>query len=107
MNNTAISFPIFGEGFVIDPPRSITLFNFDIYLYGLFITAGFALAALYLLKRRKVVGLTSDNILDLIILAVPCGLLGARLYYIIFNAADYFGSNVNDCSGADVADSNA
>jgi len=82
---------MFGEGFVINAPRSIPIFGFQIYLYGLFITAGFALAAIYLLKRCKVVGLTSDNILDLVIMAVPCGLLGARLYYMIFNYDQYFG----------------
>ena len=91
MNTAIISFPLFGERFVIDPPAFITIFGFDIYLYGLFITAGFAAAALYLLKRRDVFGLTKDNILDLVIIAVPCGLVGARLYYMLFNFEYYFG----------------
>ena len=91
MNGTAISFPIFGEGFIIDPPSYFTLFGFEIYLYGLFITAGFALAAVYLLVRRDVIGLTKDNVLDLVIIAVPCGLIGARIYYMVFNFEHYFG----------------
>jgi len=91
LDATAISFPIFGEGFVINAPRYISIFGFRLYLYGLFITAGFGLAALYLLKRHQVVGLTKDNVLDLVIMAVPCGLIGARLYYIIFNFSQYFG----------------
>jgi len=91
MDTTIISFPIFGEDFIINAPRFVTVFGFQVYLYGLFITVGFALAALYLLKRHKVMGLTSDNILDLVIMAVPCGLIGARIYYMLFNFDQYFG----------------
>ena len=87
----AISFPIFGEGFVIDPPDAINIFGFSIYLYGLFLTAGFIFAGVYMYKRRSVLGLTQDNVLDLIILAVPCGIIGARIYYALFNFSDYFG----------------
>jgi phosphatidylglycerol:prolipoprotein diacylglycerol transferase len=85
----SITFPILGEGFVIDPPRFITIFGFDIYYYGLFFTAAFALAAVYLYLRREALGLTQDNVLDLVIMAVPCGIVGARLYYIIFNISNY------------------
>ena len=91
MNTATISFPIFGEGFAITPPAYFTIFGFDFYIYGLFITAGFAAAAFYLLKRRDVIGLTKDNVLDLVIIAVPCGLIGARLYYMLFNFDQYFG----------------
>ena len=93
MESATISFPLFGENFIIDIPRYITIFgDFQLYLYGLFITAGFLLAGLYCYKRRSVIGLTQDNILDLIIISVPCGLLGARIYYILFNASHYFGA---------------
>lgn len=92
MDTTLISFPIFGEGFVINAPRYIDLFGFKVYLYGLLITAGFALAALYLIKRNEVFGLTKDNMLDLVIICVPCGLVGARIYYMLFNFNQYFGA---------------
>ena len=91
MENATISFPIFGEGFVLDAPRYFTIFGYNIYLYGLFITAGFILAAVYLVTRAEKLELTKDNILDLVIMAVPCGLVGARIYYIIFNISTYFG----------------
>lgn len=91
MSSATISFPLFGENCVIDFPGYFTIFGFRIYLYGLLITAGFILAFVYLYKRRDFLKLTADNVLDLVIMAVPCGLLGARIYYIIFNAADYFG----------------
>ena len=91
MESATISFPLFGEGFSFDIPRYIPIFGYNIYLYGLFITAGFILAALYLLKRSESLELTKDNILDLVIMAVPFGLIGARIYFIVFNASHYFG----------------
>ena len=91
MESATISFPIFGEGFVINVPNSISIFGFSIYLYGLFLTAGFAAAALYMYKRRDMLGLTQDNVLDLVIMAVPCGIVGARIYFAIFNFSSYFG----------------
>jgi len=91
LNTAYISFPILGEGFILNPPAYFTIFGFTIFYYGLFITAGFALAALYLVKRSAIIGLTKDNILDLVIIAVPAGLIGARLYYILFNFEHYFG----------------
>jgi len=82
---------LFGEDFVLDLPRYFTLFGFNIYYYGLFITAGFAVATLYLIKRRELFGLTKDHILDILIIAIPCGLIGARIYYMIFNFDKFFG----------------
>ena len=91
MGSGEISFPLFGEGFIINPPSYVTVFGFDLYLYGLFIALGFILAGLYLYKRRNALGLSNDNVLDLIILAVPCGIIGARLYFALFNISDYVG----------------
>jgi len=91
LSNTEISLPLFGEGFVINPPDSINVFGFSLYIYALFITAGFLLAGLYMYKRRNAFNLTQDNVLDMIILAVPCGIVGARIYYALFNLSDYVG----------------
>ena len=88
--DAVITFPLFGDGFVLNLPRFFTIFGFNIYYYGLFITAGYTLAGVYLLKRREIFGLTKDNILDLVLIAIPCGLVGARLYYMIFNFDDFF-----------------
>ena len=92
METALISLPIFGENFTVDAPTYLTVFGFSIYIYGLIITAGFVAAAIYLYKRHKALGLTSDNVLDLVIMAVPFGIIGARLYYAIFNASHYFGA---------------
>jgi len=81
---------MFGDGFVMNIPRYFQLFGFNIYYYGIFVAAGYALAGVYLIKRRKLFGLTSDNLLDLVLIALICGLVGARLYYMIFNFDRFF-----------------
>jgi phosphatidylglycerol:prolipoprotein diacylglycerol transferase len=85
-----ISFPMFGESFIFNIPRFFTIFGFSIYYYGLVVTAGYALACVYIYKRRQLFGLTKDNILDILLIAVVCGLIGARLYYMIFNYESFF-----------------
>ncbi len=91
MQGVKISFPMFGDRFVIDPPTYFTVFSRPVYWYAVIVTLGFILAAAYILKRRRTFGLTQDNILDMFLIAVPCGLIGARLYYVAFNLENYTG----------------
>ncbi|MDR0906647.1 MAG: prolipoprotein diacylglyceryl transferase [Oscillospiraceae bacterium] len=79
-------------GFSMNPPRSLSVFGFPIYLYGIIIALGFGLAVAYALKRRDDFGLSKDNVLDIFLCAIVGGLVGARLYYVIFNPSDYFGA---------------
>ena len=90
--NIPISFPLFGEDAIINPSTHITVFGKNIYWYGILIAVGFILAVLYAMKRSREFGLTQDNILDCLIVATPIGIIGARLYYVIFNPTDYFGA---------------
>ncbi|MCF0120166.1 MAG: prolipoprotein diacylglyceryl transferase, partial [Oscillospiraceae bacterium] len=92
MSNAVISFPFLGEGFVINPPRFVSLLGRNFYLYGIIIAVGFILAGLYMAKRGRTFGFTSDNVIDLLLSAVPLGIVGARIYYIIFNPDNYFGA---------------
>ena len=87
-----ISLPIFGEGFTINPPSFFTIFGFPIFIYAVCVVVGYLLAGLYIYKRRDTLGLTSDNVFDLVFLAVIFGIIGARAYYIIFNPSHYFGA---------------
>ncbi len=87
-----ITFPMFGDNFVLNPPTHFTIFGFNIYFYAVIIASGFLLAVLYILKRRDAYGLTQDNILDMFIIAVPSGIVGARLYYVLFNPEGFFGA---------------
>ena len=88
----AIHFPMFGENFIINPPVYVTLFGRNIYWYGIIIGFGFLLAVMYALRRSKQFGLTQDNVLDMLLAAVPSAIVGARLYYVVFNTENYFGA---------------
>lgn len=89
MPNATISFPMFGEGFSITAPGSYSIFGFTLYWYGAIIAIGFLLAVIYVTKRSKQFGLTQDNIIDMLICAVPSAVIGARLYYVVFNFSLY------------------
>ena len=89
MSDVIISFPMFGEGFSVNPPRSISIFGFNVYWYGIIIATGFILAVAYALHRDEEFGLTDDNILDMLIVTVPLSIIGARTYYVIFKFEDY------------------
>ena len=78
-----ISFP--NLGITVDPsPVAFTVLGKDIYWYGIIIAGGFLLAVLYMLYRAKTFGITQDDVLDLVLWAVPIGVICARLYYCVF-----------------------
>lgn len=92
MSQATISFPILGDSFKLDFKPYFTLFGLDIHWYGIIIALGFLLAVIYAFKRSKQFGLTEDNIVDLLIYAVPIGIVGARLYYVVFYDWSFEGS---------------
>lgn len=78
-----ISFP--GLGLSFNPSRvAFSIGSKPIYWYGIIIAAGFLLAVLYAMRRCKQFGLTQDNIIDMLICAVPSAIVCARAYYCIF-----------------------
>ncbi|MBQ6756992.1 MAG: prolipoprotein diacylglyceryl transferase [Oscillospiraceae bacterium] len=80
----AISFPIFGEDFYINPPSAFSLGPLTIHWYGVIIATGFLLAVLYCTRRSKQFGVEPDSLYDVIIWGLPIGLICARAYYVIF-----------------------
>ena len=84
-----VSFPGLGiESFGLKQ-SAFTLFGVDIMWYGILITAGMILAYFYGLTRAKIEGVKSDDITDLTLFLVIFGVIGARLYYLIFNLDAY------------------
>jgi phosphatidylglycerol:prolipoprotein diacylglycerol transferase len=84
MPNATVTFPMLGEGFAFTAPGTYTLFGFTLHWYGLIIALGFILAYLYANRHCRDFGLTQDNIIDMLLCAVPAAVVGARLYYVIF-----------------------
>ena len=82
-----VSFPGLGiDGFKVNPIAFTIPIGggFTVAKYGLIITLGIILAALYVILRAKQDGIKADTIIDFTLFTVPIGVFGARLYYIIF-----------------------
>lgn len=81
INKVAFTIPILG--------------GIEVRWYGIVITLGIILAFLYAWHRSKQEGIVLDDLLDIAIYAVITAIVGARIYYVIFdivgngNAATY------------------
>ena len=84
MEIPAITFPMLGEGFKLTFLPYFTVFGWRVYWYGVIIALGFLLAVLYAMKRTKDFGITQDDLVDMLICAVPLAVICARLYYVVF-----------------------
>lgn len=89
MRDAIISFPMFGEGFAIDPPYCISIGTFCIYFYGIIIACGLLLAIVYGVKNGRRLDIEPDTIYDLVIWGVIAAVICARLYYCVFNWSSY------------------
>ena len=77
-----ISFPGFGIGeFQIDS-AAFSIGNFEIAWYAIIITLGMVAAVLHILHLTKKVGLDFDTVIDYVLITIPIGVIGARLYYV-------------------------
>lgn len=88
MRDAAISFPLLGD-WSIDPSASFTLFGRTFYWYGVIIAVGFILAMLYCARHCRRCGIGPDTLYDFLIWMIPIAIIGARLYYVIFQWGDY------------------
>lgn len=65
------------------------LFGLEIYWYAIIIVTGMILAGILFLNSGKKYGWEKGRLEDVLIVALPSALIGARLYYVIFQWADY------------------
>lgn len=73
-------------------PVAFTLFGLDIRWYGILIASAVLIGICLASIRAKRHGLRSEDVLDVIIWAVPFGIIGARIYYVAFNWSSYSGN---------------
>lgn len=59
--------------------------SFEVYWYGVLIGLGLALAMAWLFWKAKDFGVDADKFVDLMIVGALFGVLGARLYYVLFS----------------------
>lgn len=71
---------------------AFTVFGVDIAWYGLLIAIGMMLGVLLAVKRSKDIGINEEIVYDIALWSIPAGVLGARIYYVIFNL-DYYSAD--------------
>lgn len=74
-------------------PVAFSIFGLEVRWYGIFIAIGVLLAVKVITAQIDGKTLTEDDIINLILVIVPVGILGARLYYVIFYDLEYYMSN--------------
>lgn len=61
----------------------------EIHWYAIFIIFGMILGTSIASLEAKREGLSTSNIFDFVLYALPLSILGARIYYVIFNFSEY------------------
>ncbi len=72
-------------------PVAITVFGIDIMWYAVMIMTGIIIAAAICCRRAPKHGLNADQVLNFMIICIPAAIIGARLYYVVFNWDMYAG----------------
>lgn len=70
-------------------PVAFEIFGISIRWYGILIGSGMLLGAWLAMREAKRLGLKEDTLLDALIIALPSAIIGARLYYVLFNLEAY------------------
>lgn len=86
----AVSIRFVNLGFEINNMgKNITIGGFDIAYYGIVIAIGMLCALFMVFREAKITGQNVDDYYDLAIFTVIFGVIGARLYYVVFEWDSY------------------
>ena len=84
MTDSPISFPgLFGDWEFTVSSKALDIGG-GIYWYGILIALGLLLAMAFCMPQRRKYGISEDDLLDAVLWGIPCGVLGARAYYVLF-----------------------
>lgn len=76
-------------------PIAFTIFGMEIRYYSLFILFGVGLAYFLIIREAKKFSISTDFIFNMFFWSLVIGIIGARLYYVIFNW-EYFASHIGE-----------
>ncbi|KYH35350.1 prolipoprotein diacylglyceryl transferase [Clostridium tepidiprofundi DSM 19306] len=74
-------------------PIAFTIFGYDIRWYGIMISIGIIAGILLSIYSCSKKGVDNDILLNAVLLALPIGIIGARMYYVVFNW-DYYSGDI-------------
>ena len=72
-------------------PIAFSILGYDIRWYGILIGIGVIAAVVSSYLRAPRYGIDQERVLDIVIWVLPIGIIGARLYYVIFTWEYYMG----------------
>ena len=84
-----VTFPGLGLEIELNPVLWSISDNFGVHWYGAIIAVGFLLAVYWGCRQCNWFGFTQDDVFDILIVTVPSAIIGARLYYVIFEFESY------------------
>lgn len=71
---------------------AFTIGRVSIYWYGILLTVAILIALFFTQSEVRRIGLAPDTALDLCLIIIPCGIIGARIWYVI-SLWDRFSAN--------------
>lgn len=89
-----IEFPNLGIHIDLDPVI-FSIGIFQVHWYGIITALAFLIVVAGVIKNAPKYDLNQDHMIDLILITVPIGVLGARLFYVIVNWK-YYSANLSE-----------
>ncbi|HEY8421316.1 MAG TPA: prolipoprotein diacylglyceryl transferase [Thermoclostridium sp.] len=83
-----IGFPKLGIEFNLDPV-AFSIGQIKIYWYGIITSLAFLVIIVGILKNSNKYGLNQDDLIDLILITTPVGIVCARIFYVLVNWSFY------------------
>lgn len=74
-------------------PVAFTVFGLEIMWYGMLIALAMVLAVFITYRRAPLHSVPQDKVLDFVLICIPSGIIGARLYYVLFSW-DYYSQDL-------------
>ncbi len=72
-------------------PVAFEIFGMPVRWYGIIISFGLLMATIIAMREAKRVGIKEEDLLDLLLFAVPAAIIGARIYFVLFTLDEYQG----------------
>jgi phosphatidylglycerol:prolipoprotein diacylglycerol transferase len=76
-------------------PIAFSIFGISIRWYGILIALGLLTGILIANYTCRLKGISYDKLLDILIIVLPIAIIGARLYYVLFEF-DYYRNNLSE-----------
>lgn len=72
-------------------PVAFSIFGIDVMWYGIIIAAAMVFATIIIYRRAPIHKISPEKTLDFVLVCIPVGIIGARIYYVAFNWEYYSG----------------